>query len=303
MVSVFVLTSVAVFLPIIAALTNVRQSSDIGVIDEMFKMPREQANESKDLPSAWVMEFEKPGVEEHATQMEHISCPRGKTVSVPHSGVVLEHKGYTALWCPNAKIGTSTIFAVIAKIFGTGTDSDLDARSAGKQSSVSSLVAKGKEQALCNVHFSFTFQRNPWDRVRSAFLDKVNRVVFVPNKRNATFSDFLFAVGRSHPGSMNAHWMPVSTRCLTAGPEKYTYNKLYKIEEHFEESIVEALHRIHIDPHRTRQALKEVGRQNVGGSDHSIDARLNAYKDGTLRDIIQEIYRDDIQVGNYHFDK
>jgi hypothetical protein len=294
MVSVFVLASVAVLLPIGAALT--KSSSD-----EMSKMPREQA---KDPLGNWVMPFEKArGKRENATSAVLISCPHGKTVVVPQSGVLLEHKGYKALWCPNAKVGTSTVFSVIAKIFGKGTGSNRDARSAGEQLSVKSLIAKGKEQALCSVDFSFTFQRNPWDRVRSAFFDKVNRVVFVPNKRNATFSDFLLAVRGSRSQSMNAHWMPVSTRCLTAGPDKYMYTNLYKIEEHFEESIVEALHRIHIDPHRTRQALKEVGRQNVGGSDHSIDARLNAYKDGTLRDIIQEIYRDDIQVGNYHFDK
>jgi hypothetical protein len=256
---------------------------------------------SETLVDSFLMPFENAHKGESGTGAVNISCPSGKIVAVPTSSVLLEHAGKKALWCPNAKVGTSTIYSVMASILSKGEVSNGDARSLGQQTSVNSLLATGRERALCSVDFSFTFQRNPWDRVRSAFLDKINRVAFVPHKKHATFADFLYAIRRTDPRAMNAHWMPVSTRCLTAGPLEYKYSRLYKIEEHFEDSIVEAFSHIGISEAQSRRALNEVGQRNAGSSDHSIDARLKAYHSKTLADMVHEIYQDDIKVGHYHF--
>jgi len=231
-----------------------------------------------------------------------ISCPSGKTIVLPHGGILLEHGQKRILWCPNAKVGTSTIFNTFSYLVREHVALNRNARADGQHSSIHKIVQSGHEQKLCDaIPFSFTVMRNPWDRVRSAYLDKINRVAFVPNHRHATFQQFLQAVSKVDPASMNAHWQPVSQRCVTAGPNRFSYSKLYKIEEHFEESIAEAFAHLGIPKVRTRAAMDTVGRRNVGQADHTIEARVKVYEDPDARKIIEEIYHDDIEVGGYEF--
>jgi hypothetical protein len=232
----------------------------------------------------------------------NISCPSGKTVLLPHDGILLEYGQRRILWCPNAKVGTSTIFNTFANLVRERSASYTDARADSQQAKISKLVHSGHERKLCDgIPFSFTVTRNPWDRVRSAYLDKVNRVVFVPDHGNATFQQFLHAISKENPVSMNAHWQPVSQRCLTAGPNRFSYSKVYKIEKNFEESIAEAFAHLDIPKVRTRAMMEKLGRQNVGKEDHTIEARVKAYKDPDARKIIEEIYHDDIEVSGYKF--
>jgi hypothetical protein len=240
----------------------------------------------------------------------NIACPSGKTIVLPREGILLERGQKRILWCPNAKVGTSTVFSTFAYLVGkysasTGQAiSNGEARADGRQTAIHEIVQSGHEKELCDaIPFSFTVMRNPWDRVRSAYLDKVNRVVFVPNHRHATFQQFLNAISKSDPVSMNAHWQPVSQRCVTAGPNRFSYSKVYKLEEHFEESLAEAFAHLDIPKERTRAAMEQIGRQNVGESDHTIESRLKAYTNPVARKIIQEVYHDDIEVGGYEFNR
>lgn len=231
-----------------------------------------------------------------------ISCPSGKTISLPRDGILLERGQNKILWCPNAKVATSTVFSTFAYLVGEYTASN-DAREDGRQTTIHKLVQSGREKELCDgTPFSFTVLRNPWDRVRSAYLDKINRVIFVPNKPNATFEQFLNAIYKQDPVSMNAHWQPISQRCVTAGPNRFSYSKLYKLEEHFEESLAEAFSHLGIPQSRTRAAMGKIGRQNVGRSDITTrDSRWKSYRSPRAREIIEEIYHDDIEVGGYEF--
>eukprot|EP00927_Polykrikos_kofoidii_P008442 TRINITY_DN1349_c0_g1_i5.p1 TRINITY_DN1349_c0_g1~~TRINITY_DN1349_c0_g1_i5.p1 ORF type:complete len:298 (-),score=39.05 TRINITY_DN1349_c0_g1_i5:74-967(-) len=232
----------------------------------------------------------------------NIACPSGKTIVLPREGILLERGQKRILWCPNAKVGTSTIFSTFAYLNGEHSVSNSDARADGRQTSIHNLVQSGREKKLCDaMPFSFTVMRNPWDRVRSAYLDKINRVIFVPNHTHATFQQFLHAISKSDPVSMNAHWKPVSQRCVTAGPNRFSYSKVYKMERNFEESIAEAFAHLDIPKVRTRAMMEKLGRQNVGKEDHTIEARVKAYKDPDARKIIEEIYHDDIEVGGYEF--
>jgi hypothetical protein len=232
----------------------------------------------------------------------NISCHSGETIMLPRDGVLLEHGHKRILWCPNAKVGTSTIFSTFAYLVGKHGRSNSEAREHGQQTAIHKIVQSGHEQKLCDaIPFSFTVIRNPWDRVRSAYLDKINRVIFVPHQKKATFEQFLRAISKVDPLSMNAHWRPISLRCVTAGPNRFSYSKVYKMEKHFDESIAEAFVHLGIPKERTRAAMKKLGQQNVGEADHTIEARMKAYKNSHSRKIIQDIYHDDIEVGGYEF--
>jgi hypothetical protein len=246
--------------------------------------------------------FTTNGQSSEPSRIVRISCPSGKTIELPRDGILLEYGQRRILWCPNAKVGTSTIFNTFANLVRERSASYNNARVDGQQASIHKIVESGHETKLCDaIPFSFTVVRNPWDRVRSAYLDKINRVTFVPNHRNATFEQFLHAISDSDPVNMNAHWKPVSQRCVTAGPHRFSYSKVYKMEENFEESIAEAFAHLGIPKGRTRATIENIGRRNVGKEDHTIEARVNAYKDPDARKIIEEIYHDDIEVGGYEF--
>jgi hypothetical protein len=255
-----------------------------------------------DYADMWALPFAHAdaGSENHG--IVSIACPSGKTIALPHNGILFEHGKKRILWCPNAKVATSTIFSTFAYLHGENSPSNSDARADGRQTSIHNLVQSGQEKQLCDgVPFSFTVVRNPWDRVRSAYLDKINRVIFVPNHKHATFQQFLHAISKVDPEEMNAHWQPVSQHCVTAGPNRFSYSKVYKLEEHFEESIVEAFSHLGISKTRTRAAMEKVGQRNVGESDHTMESRLKAYATPDAKKIIRDIYHDDIEVGRYEF--
>jgi hypothetical protein len=248
------------------------------------------------------MPFENNVHPSETNRLVSIACPSGKTITLPSGGILLERGQKRILWCPNAKIATSTIFSTFAYLAGYNAASNGEARADGRQTSIKNIVQSGQGKKLCDaIPFSFTVMRNPWDRVRSAYLDKVNRVVFVPGHEKATFHQFLHAISKSNPSSMNAHWQPVSERCATAGPDRFHYTKMYKLEHHFENSLVEAFAHLGIPKKHIREAIEKVGQQNVGESDHTIKSRLKAYPSDNTRKIIREIYHDDIEVGGYEF--
>jgi len=231
-----------------------------------------------------------------------IDCPSGKTVTFPQEGILFERGQKRILWCPNAKVGTSTIFSTFDYLVGERSAKPGEARSDGQQTSIGRLVQDGHIKKLCSaIPFSFTVIRNPWDRVRSAYLDKINRVIFVPGHQDASFNQFVNAISKTDPSAMNAHWMPVSHRCVTTGPNRFHYSKVYKLEEHFEESLEEVFTHLDIAKWRTRAAIEEIGRKNVGKSDHTIDSRLEAYANTDARKVIPQIYHDDIAFGGYEF--
>jgi len=231
-----------------------------------------------------------------------IACPSGKAIVLPPNGVLFEHGQKRILWCPNAKVATSTIFSTFAWLQGTYSASNSRARADGKLTSIHNLVQSGQAKKLCDgLPFSFTVVRNPWDRVYSAYLDKINRVAFVPNHKNATFQQFLHAIPKFNPTVMNPHWQPASEHCVTAGPNRFRYSKVYKLEKHFEESIAEAFGHLGYSEERIRAAMANIGRQNVGKSEHTTASRLKAYETPEARQIIRDVYRDDIEVGSYEF--
>lgn len=231
-------------------------------------------------------------------------------MSLSRTSIVLKNpaNGKMAAWCPNAKIGTSTMCATISNIIlGKKIEAyeNLDGGHGWFYKHVKSVkdyVLDGKEQELCSMEMSFTFIRNPWERLISAFLEKVaTRVILVPGFHNATFSQLIHALKDINPNQMNGHFMPVSARCLTGVAD---YTKVYKIEHDFEQSIAEAFNSLGVSRHHTLDVLKKVGARNQNSQHHrGLSDRREMYKNEALVDIVARLYADDIAFGRYAMDK
>lgn len=148
------------------------------------------------------------------------------------------------VWCPNAKVATTTWYEIfrrrllprartMPRCFRHACPS-----SAAQQQSAGvyplALASKLPDKArLCdrNRFVSFTFVRNPWDRLASAYRSKIERGDKVRDRqalavqarireryglrrgRPISFGHFVRWVVQQNASAMNTHWMPHSVRC------------------------------------------------------------------------------------------
>merc|ERR1712113_1295230 len=79
---------------------------------------------------------------------------------------------------------------------------------------------------------------------------------------------------------------------------------MYKIEDNFEDSIADVFSHLGIERKHTREVLKIIGvRNHNDGHESALDARKEAYNTPELRQIVADLYADDIKLGDYAFDK
>eukprot|EP00581_Thalassiosira_minuscula_P028098 CAMPEP_0183750492 /NCGR_PEP_ID=MMETSP0739-20130205/1137_1 /TAXON_ID=385413 /ORGANISM="Thalassiosira miniscula, Strain CCMP1093" /LENGTH=323 /DNA_ID=CAMNT_0025986547 /DNA_START=46 /DNA_END=1017 /DNA_ORIENTATION=- len=209
------------------------------------------------------------------------------------------------LWCPTAKSGTTTIYTVLwkNKLLPEG-------RCYGFQG-----CEHAAKWALKNwtgpKPLSFVVVRNPWDRIRSAYVSGKEQNKY--GKTNVdissnTFSDFVKYVER-HPHE-NIHWKPVSKHCKTGGGQNNTDVFLYdhiikledgdlttRLEEIFEEAGIDlpnGIEKGHKNQNKTSGAssLADFYRQ---------EAKLG---NTTMKELIESVartYADDIRTFGYSF--
>ena len=82
------------------------------------------------------------------------------------------------IWCPNAKVGTTSMYDPFYKVIGTGGHVRCIKEFPNKCAPFVSMgvIPEKERQKLCERGFTtFTFVRNPYERVLSAFLDKIGR--------------------------------------------------------------------------------------------------------------------------------
>ena len=147
------------------------------------------------------------------------------------------------IWCPNAKVGTTTWYEILrrrlmphVKALPRCFPSACPDRAAQTDDYPLALPRRMPLPAsLCDRRrfVSFTFVRNPWDRLASAYLSKIARGPKVRDRqalavqelirtlfglrrgKHISFGQFIRWVVAQNTSTMNPHWKPHSERCDT----------------------------------------------------------------------------------------
>jgi Sulfotransferase family len=148
-------------------------------------------------------------------------------------------------------------------------------------------------------YFTFSFVRNPFTRVLSAYLDKIigrpgvttpiqQKMGIDPNTYIPTFPEFIDLVYATPASDMNPHWAP---QTFLLGFEKVRYDYLGRFE----------FFRPSIDHLVSRTSLQVPAGALSHGKEHATDASVKAgdYYTKAIIEQVLEIYCDDFRYLGY----
>jgi hypothetical protein len=173
---------------------------------------------------------------------------RYKSFVVHNSGV---------LWCPAAKTGSSSIVTAL----------ELDRLHRGSLVTAAKLTVPQKQRLCQSRHFTFTMTRDPYDRLASAYIDKVvmelgdgcaearNRL---RNITHPTFTNFIDVLSQMAPRDHDPHTYPYSLRC---GTDKYQYDLLARLGD-FDDAMKTVFSAMSLGEYRPVQE-KNLGTQTL----------------------------------------
>mmetsp|Transcript_38555 Transcript_38555/g.81099 ORF Transcript_38555/g.81099 Transcript_38555/m.81099 type:complete len:342 (-) Transcript_38555:194-1219(-) len=147
---------------------------------------------------------------------------------LPYSMLLIDS---SLLWCPTAKSGTSTFYNVLWKNKLLPEHTRCYAHSGCKH-----LARLALKDWTAPKPLSFIVVRNPWDRIRSAYIDGKTKHKFDHTglgNGDYGFAEFVKYVERNPHG--NIHWTPVNDRCKTGGgldkTDVFQYDYIIKLED------------------------------------------------------------------------
>ena len=229
------------------------------------------------------------------------------------------------VWCPNAKVGTTTWYEILRRklmprmkamprCFPTACpDRAAHVRNYPLVLPKHMTAAVG----LCDRRrfVSFTFVRNPWDRLASAHLSKIDRGSRVRDRQalnvqsqiralfglrrgtHISFGHFLRWVVQQNASEMNPHWKPHSERCDTL----YTPYEFIGRYETMQEDILHVLGMLGwsptLIPATHWSSLDKSGLSRV----NETQKLLRLYDSPQLVELVARKYRDDIVPFGYTF--
>ncbi|KAL9178795.1 hypothetical protein ACHAXT_003926 [Thalassiosira profunda] len=219
-------------------------------------------------------------------------------ITVPKDMIMIRS---SLLWCPNAKSGTTTVYDVLWKNkLMEGRCYRNCKHSAWKK--VKTLPAESPKPV------SFVIVRNPWDRLRSAYVDKI-----APNPSKhedkdgpiTTFARFV-AHAEKHRNS-NMHWRLISERCWAGAEDGFQYDYILRLEDgDLNEKLREIFDRAGIE--LPAGIGKEV--KNQKSTNHTSQALIDFYRkeaasaNMTMEALVAQvgrIYKADIEPFGYSF--
>jgi hypothetical protein len=155
------------------------------------------------------------------------------------------------------------------------------------------------ECLVSDSYFVFSFVRNPFTRILSAYLDKIvgkpNEQSNIQRKMNIdpaigapTFSEFIDIVYSSSPVEMNPHWAP-QTFLLAIDNVRYDYLGRF---EFFNDSIQQLVKSREL---KIPSSITGRGKQHSTSADH----KLQQYFDANTTSRVKEIYQRDFEQLGY----
>lgn len=149
------------------------------------------------------------------------------------------------------------------------------------------------------TYFRFTFARNPYTRVLSAYLDKLvtnewereRRLPQLGFRKNTrpSFTKFLERISDQDPHDMDIHWTP---QTLLLGLPTNTYDRVYRFED-FQPSLRRMIDAIGIPVHDP--SIIEVPAHPTAAN-----ARIAEHYGPHEIELVQKLYADDFHHLGYH---
>jgi len=219
----------------------------------------------------------------------------------PGRNIVIYNNGL--IWCPAAKTGSTTILhAMHAPSSHTHHAHDHHATGSSAAAALGSVRSGGKvsvvgawsltpaqKSVLCSrPHLTFTMTRDPFDRLVSAYIDKVvlggsgcNKAKEVMKKQHPltkypTFSQFLEALRDMELESMDPHTYPFSYRCGTGASSNYTYDMIGRLA-HFDSDMQTLYNVLELGTY------EPYNNKDLGNVSWGMDERLELLKTFSLR--------------------
>jgi len=180
------------------------------------------------------------------------------------------------------KAANSTVMTNLA---GLKFGQEIPSKTAKKMFRTPSALHK-REVARFSGLFTFSVVRNPYTRVLSAYLDKVERRA-LRDKKEASFSGFLQSLkdGRLYA---NAHWAPQSALLLLPAD---LFDFIGKVES-LDADIVFIKEKI--KKNRPEEPLKSYLGNATGATE-----KLRAYYDAETAEMVRMLYREDFDIFRY----
>eukprot|EP00613_Pedinella_sp_CCMP2098_P006749 CAMPEP_0171594332 /NCGR_PEP_ID=MMETSP0990-20121206/632_1 /TAXON_ID=483369 /ORGANISM="non described non described, Strain CCMP2098" /LENGTH=245 /DNA_ID=CAMNT_0012155013 /DNA_START=195 /DNA_END=932 /DNA_ORIENTATION=+ len=232
------------------------------------------------------------------------------------------HYGMKMIWCPNAKVGTTSMYDLFRRALGTGEHlrciKEFPKKCAPFVSM--SLISPAEQRKICEKGFTtFTFVRNPYERVLSAFLDKIGRCHVNPKGKvvseaptyehycgsirqrfklkdtePVTFLHFVRWLKTRRPDEFNQHWQSYRARCATGNHKAAVhYDVVGRLEHGVNDTLQLLLPKLGIDP-----GLYQHSSRNSHGAD-KVKKLQTHYRVGTpsskeIAHTVHDIYKSDI---------
>lgn len=226
------------------------------------------------------------------------------------------------IWCPNAKVATTTWYEILrrrmmplVRTMPRCFPSACPDRESYKGDYPLVVPRDMSNNAhLCDRRrfVSFTFVRNPWDRLASAYQSKIEpgsrvrdrqalavqsriRELFgLRRSQNIRFGQFVRWVVQQNASTMNPHWKPHSERCDTL----YTPYEFIGRYETLQEDILHVLGLLGWSP----TLIPATHWSSLGSAgNHSTTRLLRLYDSPQLIELVARKYRDDIAPFGYTF--
>lgn len=226
-------------------------------------------------------------------------------IIIPPSMILI---GSSLLWCPNAKSGTSTAY----KLLWENEIIPKDYRCYYPKCPF--VASKKVKNWSSSKPLSFVIVRNPYDRIRSTYIDKIQpknrlrkqKLMKIDNNNTTSFYEFVKYVTKHPEGDI--HWQPVSSRCYTGNGKSssgvFQYDYVLKLEEgNLPQKLAEIFARAGIDLPEGIET-EPVNRNRYNSS--LVDFYRDAAEEGgvtmeMLIGLVKYIYRDDIRSFGYSF--
>ena len=233
------------------------------------------------------------------------------------------------IWCPNAKVGTTSLYDLFRKHLGIGEHVRCIKEFPKKCSPFVSMavIPAAEQRRLCERGFTtFTFVRNPYERVLSAFLDKIGycrvdrktgkqvsaspgyefycatirKLFSVKVGEPVTFLHFVRYLKTRRSDEYNQHWQSYRSRCNTGTHgDAVHYDILGRLESGLNSTLNLLFEKLGIDP-----ALYQHSTRNS----HDAHAKLKRHYHTDFPKLSQEIigtvrglYKNDIYDFGYRF--